>query len=253
VASCDNYLQKNRNKLNEIEHDTHYKIWADLLMANLGKVKRGASKVLLQDFAGTNQIEIKLKPELSAQRNAEIFYRKSKNKEIEIKKLRNSIGQKEEEVETALRLIREVEAAATLKELRGIYESSQVESRQIPESKLPYHKFESQGFQIWVGKNAIANDQLTLKHSHKDDLWLHAKDVSGSHVIVKQKPGTKFPKEVIERAAELAAYNSKRKNESLCPVVYTLKKFVRKRKGDPAGMVVVEREQVIMVRPKLIS
>ncbi len=251
VASCDNYIQKNRNKLKEIEHDTLHKLWADLLMANLGKVERGTTHVSLPNFTGTEQIEIKLKPELSAQKNAEIFYRKSKNKEIEISKLRNSIAQKTKERDSTLRLIRDVEAAASLKELRGIYKSKAVKSAHIAEEKLPYHIFEHHGFQIWVGKNAVANDQLTLKHSHKDDLWLHAKDVSGSHVIVKQKSGTKFPKEVIERAAELAAYNSKRKNESLCPVVFTLKKFVRKRKGDPAGMVVVEREEVIMVRPKL--
>ncbi len=251
VVACDNYLQKNCDKLKEIKHDTHYKLWADLLMANLGKVERGAAHISLPDFTGTEQIKIKLKPELNAQKNAEIFYRKSKNKEIEITKLQNSITQKREERESTLRLIRDVEAAASLKELRGIYKSKAVKSAHVPEEKLPYHKFDHHGFQIWVGKNAISNDQLTLKHSHKDDLWLHAKDVSGSHVIVKQRPGTKFPKEVIERAAELAAYNSKRKNESLCPVVFTLKKFVRKRKGDPAGMVVVEREEVIMVRPKL--
>jgi predicted ribosome quality control (RQC) complex YloA/Tae2 family protein len=92
---------------------------------------------------------------------------------------------------------------------------------------------------------------LTLKLSHKDDLWLHAKDVSGSHVIIKYQSGKNFPKDVIERAAQLAAYNSKRKNESLCPVMVTAKKYVRKRKGDPAGAVVVEREEVIMVEPKL--
>jgi predicted ribosome quality control (RQC) complex YloA/Tae2 family protein len=70
-------------------------------------------------------------------------------------------------------------------------------------------------------------------------------------VIIKHQSGKPFPKDVIERAAQLAAYNSKRKTDSLCPVSVTPKKFVRKRKGDPAGMVVVEREEVIMVEPRL--
>ncbi len=100
-----------------------------------------------------------------------------------------------------------------------------------------------------MGKNAAGNDELTLKYSFKEDLWLHVKDVAGSHVIIKYQAGKKFPKDVIERAAQLAAYNSKRKNETLCPVVVTPKKFVRKRKGDPPGAVVVEREEVIMVEP----
>ena len=82
-------------------------------------------------------------------------------------------------------------------------------------------------------------------------MWLHAKDVAGSHVIIKHQSGKNFPKDVIERAAELAAYNSKRRTESLCPVSYTPKKFVRKRKGDAPGLVVVEREQVIMVVPRI--
>jgi predicted ribosome quality control (RQC) complex YloA/Tae2 family protein len=90
---------------------------------------------------------------------------------------------------------------------------------------------------------------LTQKYSFKDDLWLHAKDVAGSHVLIKYQSGKNFPKEVIERAAQLAAWNSKRKNENLCPVAFTFKKFVRKRKGDPAGTVVVEREEVILVEP----
>ncbi len=73
---------------------------------------------------------------------------------------------------------------------------------------------------------------------------------AGSHVLIKHQAGKKIPKDVIERAAQLAAYYSKRKNETLCPVAVTPKKFVRKRKGDPAGMVVVEKEDTILVEPK---
>ena len=118
---------------------------------------------------------------------------------------------------------------------------------------LPYHEFEFRGYRIWVGKNAQANDTLTSKYSHKEDLWLHAKDVSGSHVLIKHQSGKKFPKDVIEYAASLAAYNSKRRTESLCPVIVTPRKFVRKRKGDPAGAVVVDREEVVMVEPARLS
>lgn len=69
-------------------------------------------------------------------------------------------------------------------------------------------------------------------------------------MVIKYQSGKKIPKDVIERAAQLAAYYSKRKTESLCPVAYTTKKYVRKRKGDPAGAVIVEREEVILVEPK---
>ena len=86
--------------------------------------------------------------------------------------------------------------------------------------------------------------------AHKDDLWLHAKDVSGSHVIIKFQAGKTFPTTVIEKAAQLAAWYSKRKSDSLCPVIYTPKKFVRKPKGAAPGSVIVDRENVILVTPQ---
>ncbi len=101
-----------------------------------------------------------------------------------------------------------------------------------------------------VGKHAKANDELTLKVANKDDLWLHAKDVAGSHVVIRHQAGKNIPKTVLERAAQLAAWFSKRKTDSLCPVIYTPKKHVRKRKGTAPGAVVVEKEQILMVEPK---
>jgi predicted ribosome quality control (RQC) complex YloA/Tae2 family protein len=101
-----------------------------------------------------------------------------------------------------------------------------------------------------VGKNARNNDLLTQKHTHKEDLWLHAKDVSGSHVVLKHRSGKPFPEDVIEIAAELAAYYSRRKRDSLCPVSYTPKKYVRKPKGAEPGAVVLEREKVLLVQPR---
>ena len=112
-----------------------------------------------------------------------------------------------------------------------------------------FKKFTINGFDILVGKNAKNNDLLTKSYSHKEDLWLHARDVAGSHVLIKYKSGVKFPKNVIEKAAQLAAYYSKRKSDSLCPVIVTPKKYVRKAKKAKDGEVVVEREEVILVKP----
>ncbi len=83
----------------------------------------------------------------------------------------------------------------------------------------------------------------------KDDLWLHAKDLAGSHVVIKYQSGRNFPQQVKEKAAQLAAWNSKGKNNSMCPVTITPRKFVRKPKGAPPGEVIVEKENVIIVEP----
>jgi predicted ribosome quality control (RQC) complex YloA/Tae2 family protein len=100
-----------------------------------------------------------------------------------------------------------------------------------------------------MGRNAKNNDVLTLQYAHKEDVWLHARDVSGSHVIIKAQSGTSIPMQVIEYAARIAAYYSQRKNDGLCPVSYTFKKYIRKIKGAAPGSVRMDREEVIMVEP----
>lgn len=252
ISAAENYIAKTKAKLQEVETDRHYKVWADVLMASLHVVKAGVEKVELLDFYSNKPIEIKLKRELSAQKNAEVFYRKAKNQEIEIVSLQKAIAQKEAEKAAAALALQRLNEISSLKELRTNTEKQQQQnSKKEIAHQLPYHEFIHHGFAIWVGKNAQANDQLTLKHSYREDLWLHAKDVPGSHVLIKYQAGKAFPADVIERAAQLAAYNSKRKNEALTPVIYTPKKYVRKRKGDPAGAVIVEKEKVLLVEPRL--
>lgn len=250
IKAGKNYLDKNTIKLNELRNDNHYQLWGDLVMAHMHEMKTGLEIAQLNNFYDNSMVEIKLKKELNPQRNAEIFYRKAKNKQIEIDNLKEVIARKKKEIEKWESSLHTLEETTDLKNLR-IKSNPGSTGNKISEKSLPYFEFEYHGFKIWVGKNAESNDQLTLKHAYKEDLWLHAKDVPGSHVIIKHQSGKPFPKDVIERAAELAAYNSKRKTETLCPVAVTPKKYVRKRKGDPAGTVVVERENVVMVEPKL--
>lgn len=250
IRSGKNYLEKNQNKLDELLKANHHQLWGDLVMAHMHEMKTGMKTIQLNSFYDNSLVEIKLKEELNPQKNAEVFYRKAKNKQIEIDKLKESINQKKQEIKKWNFSLEELEATGDLKDLRKNNSPVSISSKNT-EKSLPFFEFEHKGFKIWVGKNAEGNDQLTLKHSYKEDLWLHAKDVPGSHVIIKHQSGKTFPKDVIERAAQLAAYNSKRKTETLCPVAFTPKKYVRKRKGDPAGAVVVEREDVIMVEPKL--
>lgn len=253
LQAGEGYHAKNSEKLAELTNDNNYRIWADLLMANLHAITPGTERVVLDNFYNNNApAEIKLKKDLSPQKNAEVFYRKAKNQHIEIRRLQEILQRKEQEIAGLKEQITALSEATNLKAVRtmaGAGNTAVVKSKQ--EAPLPYHEFTYHGYRIWVGRNAQSNDILTFKHGYKEDLWLHAKDVAGSHVLIKHQAGKKFPKDVIERAAGLAAYNSKRKNETLCPVIVTPRKFVRKRKGDPAGAVVIEREEVMMVEPKL--
>lgn len=252
LTGSEKYLTKTFNRLKEIEAENHFKVWADLIMANLHAITSGMEQIVLPNFYQNNEpLEVRLKKGLTPQKNAELYYKKSKNQQIEIEHLQKTLENKHEEIEELKSTVQHIESITDLKQLRAMDATlTKHIASEKPDRSLPYHEFDFNGYKIWIGKNAAANDELTLKYTFKDDLWLHAKDVAGSHVVVKFQAGKKIPKDVIERAAQLAAFNSKRKNESLCPVAVTAKKYVRKRKGDPPGAVVVEREDVIMVEPK---
>ena len=121
------------------------------------------------------------------------------------------------------------------------------------ESLPPFRIFAVDGgFQVLAGKSSENNDMLTMKYAKPNDLWFHSRGSSGSHVVLKVNSAQGEPsKRAIHQAASIAAYYSKMKNASSVPVAMTEKKFVRKPKGAPAGTVVLEREKVIFVEPKL--
>lgn len=251
IATTQSWLLKTREKLEQLAADDHYRQWGDLVMANLHAIAPETNSVDLDDFyhPGT-QVQIKLDPRLSAQKNAERFYRKAKNQQIEITKLRESLESRERELTDRTKTLTGIEAAEDLASLEKFISTSKDLVATNDKPSVPYREFEYKGFRIWVGKDAKSNDELTLKYSFKEDLWLHVRDDSGSHVLLKYQSGKPFPKDVVEYAASLAAAHSKRKTETLCSVIVTPKKFVRKRKGDPPGKVVVEREDVLLVEPR---
>src|SRR5690606_19886143 len=251
IKNIHQYLDSIQEKLTNLERDHPYKTWADLIMANLHNIPNGASGVSVENFYDNNRItEVPLKSTMSPQKVAELYYKKARNQVIEKKYLQQAIANKTTERASLEEAASEIENSTELKQVRTWASHFQLQkTRETEKVNVPYREIEYKGFMILIGKNAASNDELTLKYSYKEDLWLHAKDVSGSHVLIKYQAGKAFPNDVIEKAPQVAAYNSKRKNESLCPVIVTPKKFVRKRKGDPPGAVVVEKEEVILVEP----
>lgn len=251
LSGITRHTQATRKRIVEIGEENQYRLWADLIMANLGSISQGQTNVTLPDLYDPSRlVRIKLKADRSPQKNAELYYSKSRNQEIEVQHLKRLLHEREKEIERIRASLEELHATTNLKGVRRHAKNTGIGTEQKKQSKpLPYREYTFMGFKIWIGKNASANDQLTTKYTFKEDLWLHARDVAGSHVVIKKQSGKEFPHPVIERAAQLAAFYSKRKNESLCPVIFTARKFVRKPKGAPAGVVTVEREEVIMVEP----
>lgn len=251
INQTEGYIRKSESRLEKLEKGVQPAQVADILMANLHAIPPRQKKVTLFNFYNNQDLEIKLNAELSPQKNAEQYYRKSKNRKIEVQKTESNVFSKYEILEALKEQLQELESIDNFRDFRKwLKENGLAQSKQqAAKAPVPYKAFEESGYAVWVGKNAKANDELTLKYAYKEDLWLHAKDVPGSHVLIKHKAGGNIPKNVIEKAAGLAAWYSKRKTDSLVPVIVTPAKFVRKAKGSPAGQVIVAKEEVILVPP----
>jgi predicted ribosome quality control (RQC) complex YloA/Tae2 family protein len=242
-TKLESYIASVQKRLREITTSNVFEESANILMANLHHIPARAESVKLFDFYHNKEREIKLKKDLSPQKNAENYYRKAKNLGVEILNLQKTIDLKSKELE-------EVEHdLSMLKDGVLLNKPAKQENKPKQEISFPYKRFEYEGFEIRVGKDSHKNDELIQHHSTKNDLWLHARNYAGSHVIVKEQAGKPFPQHVIEKAASLAAWYSKGKNESFCPVIVTERKYVRKAKRMAAGQVIVEKEKTFMVVP----
>ncbi len=251
LKKTESYLNKASNKLEELKHSPPPSQLADVVMANLHEFKESKVEVELLDFYTGKTIIIQLKPQQKPQDFAAQLYRKSKNRKLEWEQLEKTIQNKNDLKNELVSQINKLEEVHEFRDLKT-FKKEEVKEKSILKatSSLPFKSFEVDGFLVWVGKSAKDNDEMLRGYVHKDDLWLHARLVPGSHVVIKMKGFKNIPPMVLERAAELAAFYSKYKSESLAPVIYTEAKFVRKVKGSPDGSVKVDRENVIMVKPK---
>ncbi|MEL6673389.1 MAG: NFACT RNA binding domain-containing protein [Bacteroidota bacterium] len=264
VRKFEKILTSYRENLHHLKHDRDPEEIGHILMANLHQMKGGVKKVELEDFYQGGTVQIKLDPQKSPQENAAKYYEKHKQRKAKAAYLEDQLTDIEAkwlEAHLALERFQELPAPmalawgkegfqiAEIKALRAMVREQKEVQAEEAKQRFPYRTFQREGYQIFVGRNARNNDELSFRFAGKNDLWLHAKDVSGSHVVIRHRAGREVPPNVLEYAAQLAAYYSKRKTDTVVPVIYTPRKYIRKRKGDPAGLVVVDREKVIMVEP----
>jgi len=239
-----------------------YEQYGHLLMSKAHmKTDGGTTSIELDNFYDNNKpVEISIKPGLSIAENAQNYYDKSS------KALRSVEESKKRLQETGDKLSRLKSLDASLKQIEQVYQFDDwfkeneaelqhlgILSQNIQKEKSPYKKITIDGLEVWVGKNAKSNDRLTTD-AHKEDIWMHARGVSGSHVVIRMNNRQEMPqKSVILKAASIAAWNSKARGAGLVPVIFTKRKYVTKPKGAPAGTVRVQREEVEMVKPQKIA
>ena len=231
----------------------------DILTANLHRITKGQTLVRAEDFydENMNTVEIPLNPTLSPQQNAAKFYKdytRMKNAEKELTR-QLEIGREElRYLQSVLDELNRATSDQELEEIRqelqaGGYVKADSGKKRPKQGKLPPMRFVStDGYPIYVGRNNRQNDELTFKLARKDDLWLHASNVHGSHVIISCGGATP-PDDTVTQAAQLAAYYSESAGGQNIDVDATAVRQVKKVPSAKPGMVIYHTYRRVIVNP----
>ncbi|ARY91520.1 MULTISPECIES: NFACT RNA binding domain-containing protein [Lacticaseibacillus] len=258
-----NVIDKDRKKqrklkrtLEETEKADDYRIRGEILTTYLSQVKRGMTSIELPNFYADNQpIKITLSNQLTPSRNAQKYFAKYTKLRNAVAHVNQQMQENQEELDYLEGIMAQINVASP-KDLADIrlelqqqgYLRKQKQKKGNKRQKVskPDQFYASDGTKIWVGKNNLQNDQLTLHTAKKTDIWLHVKDIPGSHVIIdSSKPSEK----TLLEAAKLAAYFSKARESANVPVDWIEVKKIRKPNGAKPGFVVYEGQKTVSVTP----
>ena len=246
--------------LSEESRADKYERWGHLLMAAQHDIPPQVDKVELDDlFEENHRITVPLDPALTGVENAQRYYEKARNTRLARTHAEERLDGMEARAETAGQLLDELQQFSTAADIRK-FEKAEAKrlapflgQQHAAVDQVPYRRYDlGSGYEVFVGKNAKQNDDLTFRYARKFDYWLHARGIPGSHTVLRRPGRTSEPqKHIVEQAASIAAYYSKARGSSLVPVIIVERKHVRKPKGAAPGAVLVDREDVVIVEPGL--
>lgn len=261
LERCTKKLVIQEKTLRDAKNKEKYKIYGDLVTANLYRIADGVSSVTVSNYYEPDcpEIEIELSPMLSASKNAQRYYKlyqKLKNAEVEVEKQKIACLADIEYLESTLSAVENSTSEGDLNAIRaemaelGYIKQKKTGKKEAKSQSKPMHFVSSDGFDIYVGKNNTQNDYLTLRFANSSDIWFHTKKIHGSHTVIKLGIDKDVPKSTMLEAAQLAAYYSKARESSQVPVDYTQIKNVKKPGGAKPGMVIYDNYNTVYVTPK---
>ena len=259
LSRAENKLDVLKEELRQAENAEDYKIRGDNLMtyAHLFQDHEDASLTVDDIYSETGEkITLKLDQRLTLNQNMQAFYHKYDKLKRAQKLLDEQIALCSENIRYLASVETSLAASSTLSEIEEIKEEL-IESGFLKEGKkkkrqdkpsAPFQFMTEDGKSILVGKNNYQNDRLTFRTAAPDDLWLHAKDIPGSHVILRLS-GEEPSEESLHHAAILAAHFSKAQDSSNVPVDYTYRRYVKKPSGSRPGFVIFTHQKTLYVTP----
>lgn len=253
-------VEKQRNELLNAEDREKFKIYGELVLANLHKSPENHKLTVVNYYdPEQKEITIPLDPKLNLTQNGQKFFKRyGKLKKAE-EELQILIEFSLNEIEYLENILYSIEACETTDDLDDIYKELIDEGIMKRKSKIKKSKeykpdfvtyISTGGHEILVGKNNLQNDMLTFKIAKKDDFWFHAKNMPGSHVIIRTNGDELTDDEYVE-AAQIAAYYSKGKNSGTVEIDYTKKINVKKPPNAKPGFVIYDTNYSMMVEPNI--
>ncbi|MDO9555107.1 MAG: NFACT family protein [Atribacterota bacterium] len=264
MLKINNKIKDCQKKLEEVKNCENYKISGELIKANLSSIKRGDRKIITINYYSPRQenITIPLNNKLTPLENARLYfkkYRKTKDsyqiifeqlknhqlKHAQLTELQKLYEQESNSLPNLLKIYDNLTKLGWVKKAATPLKKAKKETNRLQPAKY----ISKDGWEIYVGKNNLQNDFLTFKLASGNDTWLHAKNIQGSHIIIKNK-GSKqsLPLDTLIQAANLAAYFSKAKKADKVLVDYTFKKYVKKPKNAKPGMVIYSQEKSLWIK-----
>jgi predicted ribosome quality control (RQC) complex YloA/Tae2 family protein len=250
-------LERQRRELERRREDYarsgEYRRMGEALKYNMADVRKGAATARLPDPYGSGYVDVDLSPQLSPAQNAARLFNKYKKAKRGFAAVAARLEELDDELNRLRVELERVRGASELVELEDWSEEQKpVAKDDRPAAKAgPGRRFlSSDGLLILVGRSAAENDELTFKYARPHDLWLHAQQAQGSHVVVRRADKNRaVPRRTVEEAAALAAFYSSDKHAGVVPVAVVERRCVRRAKG-PAGRATYRGGDVVFVEPK---
>ncbi|MCL1996681.1 MAG: NFACT family protein [Defluviitaleaceae bacterium] len=247
--------------LKEIKNRDELKLYGELITANIHAIEKGVTSFTTPNFYAENMEDIKIQidPTLSPAENAQQYFKQYNKQKRSYTATIEQIKESEAEQNYLESVLATLQGDLNQKEIEEIREElveqkilkkrnkTKDSGKSLNTKSQPLKFVSMDGFVIFVGKNNKQNDTITT-NAQRSDMWLHTKDIPGSHVIIKSE-GKEIPDTTITQAAKLAAYYSAGVNSNLVAVDYTQKKYVKKPNGAKPGMVIYTHHKTAFVEP----